>query len=77
MSADDPQLIAIRLLQSELLARNVRGARVTPAPGGVEVFVRALGIVEAPLPATDEDPRAWARATTQLVLSRVAPWKQG
>lgn len=75
MSTDDAQLAAIRLLHDELLAHNVRGARVAPVAGGVEVLVRALPAVEAPLPAAGEDPRAWARATTRLVLSRVAPWK--
>jgi len=77
VSAEDPQLIAVRLLQSELLAHNVRGARVAPVPGGVEVFLRGLYVLEAPLPAAGEDPRGWASATTQLVLARVAPWKQG
>jgi hypothetical protein len=74
--AEDPQLIAVRLLHSELLRANVRGARVTPAPGGgVEVLLRAFPVIEAPGPAPGQDPRAWAQATTRLVLERVAPWK--
>jgi hypothetical protein len=76
VSRDDPQLIAIRLLQDELTAHNLRGARVTAAPGGgVQVLVRARPAIAAPGPAPGEDPRRWAQATARLVLSRVAPWK--
>lgn len=73
---EDPLLIAIRLLQDRLLAHNLRGVRVTPAPGGmVEIRARALEVGQVPGPRPGEDGVAWAEATAQMVRSRIAPFR--
>lgn len=71
MSADPQLLTAIRLLQDRLTAHNLRGVRVTPAPGGmIDVHARAFEIGQLPGPQPGEDGVAWAERTAQAILSR-------
>ena len=76
MNADPQLLTAIRLLQDRLLAHNLRGVRVTPAPGGmIAIHARALDVGEVPGPRPGEDGVAWAEGTARMILSRIAPYR--
>lgn len=76
MSADPQLLTAIRLLQDRLMAHNLRGVRVTPAPGGmVEVRARALSVGQVPGPQPGEDGVVWAERTAQTIRSQISPFR--